>query len=371
MQQAVLFLFPNAVVRYKFYNRGNTEFSDEVIENLKKEVEKMRYLELTVVEEDYLTTVPYFRADYLEYLFNYQFDPDEVKIEKSDDGLSIIVEGLWRSTILWEVPLMAMLSELHNGNKLSMGANLGRMLKKVGYIDKCGIPWSDFGTRRRYSSLSQYSMLATIKASGSDIKNFIGTSNLHYAQSLDLKPIGTMAHEWIMFHGAKYRPDSANIRALHNWKKMYGDQLSIALPDTYTTGVFLLDFDKKEADQWDGVRQDSGDPTVIADKFIKHYEDIGVDPMTKKIVFSNSIKNTNIINKIAKHCKNKINGSVGIGTWLTNDFPGVTPLNMVIKLDAVQIDDKWEPVVKFSDSSGKITGNPKAVEYYKRVLNIC
>ena len=44
------------------------------------------------------------------------------------------------------------------------------------------------------------------------------------------------------------------------------------------------------AKSFSGVRQDSGDPFEVGYKFIRHYESLGIDPMTKQIIFSDSLK---------------------------------------------------------------------------------
>lgn len=63
---------------------------------------------------------PYFARDYLDYLRDLRFKPEQVKVtftpqpEDKDLGrVEIEATGPWIETILWEVPLMAVLSELH------------------------------------------------------------------------------------------------------------------------------------------------------------------------------------------------------------------------------------------------------------------
>lgn len=79
--------------------------------------------ELQVTEEELQwlrQTCPYFAQDYLDYLRDLRYKPEQVKVtfnpqpENLDYGrLEIEATGLWIETILWEVPLMAVLSELH------------------------------------------------------------------------------------------------------------------------------------------------------------------------------------------------------------------------------------------------------------------
>jgi nicotinate phosphoribosyltransferase len=65
-------------------------------------------------------TCPYFKPYYLEYLSTYRFKPEQVRISfipVSEDGefghVDIAAIGPWVETILWEVPLMACLSEIY------------------------------------------------------------------------------------------------------------------------------------------------------------------------------------------------------------------------------------------------------------------
>lgn len=80
-----------------------------------------RDLHLTIEEKSWLADVcPYFSKEYLEYLSEFRFDPAQVSIrfipvcDGGDEGkVEIEASGLWREAILWEVPVMACLSELY------------------------------------------------------------------------------------------------------------------------------------------------------------------------------------------------------------------------------------------------------------------
>jgi nicotinate phosphoribosyltransferase len=160
----------------------------------------------------------------------------------------------------------------------------------------------------------------------------------------------------------------ANKLGMEKWVEVYQGDLGIALTDTFTSDVFFNVFDSKYAKLFDGVRQDSGDPIIFAEKTIKHYEKLRIDPMSKTIVFSDSL-DTEAVEKIHDFCKGRIRDSYGIGTNLTNDV-GVKPLNMVIKLTAIKINDRWIPTVKLSDHAGKHTGAIEAVNLCKQVLRV-
>jgi len=184
-----------------------------------------------------------------------------------------------------------------------------------------------------------------------------------------VKPIGTHAHEWFMFHAAKYGFKVANSLGLEHWVDVYRGDLGIALSDTYTTEAFYKQFDKKFAKLFDGVRHDSADPIEFAEQTISHYKKLGIDPLSKTIIFSDAL-NYDKVARIENHCRGKIGMSFGIGTNLTNDV-GLKPMNIVIKMtEAFPEDDEWIPVVKLSDEKGKYTGDEKMIHLAKTILNI-
>lgn len=157
--------------------------------------------------------------------------------------------------------------------------------------------------------------------------------------------------------------------ALENWVAVYRGDLGIALSDTYTSAVFYEQFDKMFSKLFDGVRHDSGDPVDFAAQTIAHYKQMGIDPKTKTIIFSDAL-NYDKVERIANYCRGKIAMSFGIGTNLTNDV-GLKPMNIVIKmLDALPDGGRWTPVIKLSDEKGKYTGDPEMIDLAKEELHI-
>ena len=67
--------------------------------------------------------------------------------------------------------------------------------------------------------------------------------------------------------------------ALDRWVREYCGLLGIALTDCITTDAFLRDFDLYFP-KLDGLRHDSGDPLLWAEKTIAHYLKLGIDPLT-------------------------------------------------------------------------------------------
>ncbi|WP_423149289.1 nicotinate phosphoribosyltransferase [Rubrolithibacter danxiaensis] len=372
MQQAVIKLFPKAKAKYKFINRGNHSFPPDFAHALQSAVNAMANLKLTNDEKNYLAiTCPYFDPTYLDFLQGYKYNPSEVFIEQSEDRVEVSVEGLWYRTILWEVPLLSLISELfyklNEGGRITDEEITRCTENKIEKFKTLGVTVAEFGTRRRYSYKVHRLVIDALKRSGG--KNFIGTSNVHLAMKNAVKPIGTHAHEWFMFHAAKYGYKLANLLALENWVKIYRGDLGIALSDTYTTAIFFEQFDKMFSKLFDGVRHDSGDPVTFGEKTINHYVSKGIDPLSKTIIFSDSL-NYEKVARISQYCKGKIGMSFGIGTNLTNDV-GPKPMNIVIKMtEAFPEEAHWIPVVKLSDEKGKYTGQAEAIKLAKTILEI-
>ncbi|MDY3318909.1 nicotinate phosphoribosyltransferase [Riemerella anatipestifer] len=371
MQNAVVKLFPTAKVKYEFINRGKHFFPEGFANELRKAVDSMAELKLTKEEKLYLQeTCPYLALPYLDFLEGYHYDPSEVKIVQEGNDIKVSVEGLWYRTILWEVPLLALISELHyRMNKMERDSNetvVQNTVEKSKKLNELGVTFAEFGTRRRHSyKVHQLVMEALMEEKG----QFIGTSNVHFAMKYGVKPIGTHAHEWFMFHAAEYGFKMANQLALEHWVDVYRGDLGVALSDTYTTEVFFRQFDKKFAKLFDGVRHDSGDPIEFAKKTIEHYESFGINPNFKYIIFSDGL-NLEKVEEITKATRGTIGISFGIGTNLTNDV-GLKPMNIVMKLIGVQAPNgDWIPTVKLSDERGKYTGEPKMIELAKEVLRI-
>ncbi len=372
MQNAVVKLFPSQVVKYEFINRGKHSFPEGFAEALKEAITKMAQLKLTKEEKKFLAkTCPYLDLPYLDFLEGYHYDPSEVKIEQTDEELKVSVEGLWYRTILWEVPILSLISELHYEMKhMERDSNtevMHKTLEKADSLNKLGVTFAEFGTRRRHSYKVQNLVMEALTQKKDS--TFTGTSNIHFAMKYGVKPIGTHAHEWFMFHGAEFGFKMANQLALEHWVDVYRGDLGVALTDTYTSSVFFQQFDKKFAKLFDGVRHDSGDPIEFAYKTIEHYKHFGINPLYKYIIFSDAL-NLEKVEEITKACTGKIGISFGIGTNLTNDV-GLKPMNIVMKLIGVQsLNGEWIPTIKLSDEHQKYTGDPKMIELAKEFLRI-
>lgn len=372
MQFGVTKLYPDVMARYKFINRGEHQFPEGFADELQKEINAMASLALTKDEKNFFTTnCPYLSPAYLDFLQGYRYDPNEVKITQNGADVEVHVEGYWYRTILWEVPILCLISEvfykLTNAKRITNEEITKRTSDKVDLYNRLGVTVAEFGTRRRHSyEVHDVVMKELTNHKG---KSFVGTSNVHFAHKYGVKPIGTHAHEWFMFHGARYGFKIANSISLDRWVKVYYGDLGIALTDTYTSDVFFGQFDKKLSKLFDGVRHDSGDPIEFGEKTIAHYEKMGINPLFKTIIFSDGL-NSEKVEMITKAFKGRIGLSFGIGTNLTNDTD-LKPMNIVMKLTEISsIDIKWTGVVKLSDEKNKHTGTPRMIALAKEMLDL-
>ena len=377
MQKAVLQHYTEVWVTYKFTNRNlNMKFNGAAYNAIVENIKAMADLALTKDEYAFLEDYKFLDISYLEYLRNYRFKPEQVTVKFLDGDLSLDIYGPWHETILWEVPLMAIISEAYfehvdnrgwknNKPTCADGGVRQRTWQEAyaeGVVDKAKslamMPdkFTDFGTRRRRSYEVQNLVVKTFKESG--VPNFFGTSIVHLAMKYGVRAIGTQAHEWIMGISALESLRYANKFALQKWQETYKGSLGYALTDTFGTDAFFRDFSPELARVYDGVRHDSGCPFSFADRVIEKYEKLDIDPKTKLIVFSDGL-NVEKALAISKYCAGKVRCSFGIGTHITNDFGSYNSpaLNMVIKL----YDVNGIPVVKLSDSPSKATGDKDAL----------
>ena len=362
MQQAVYHRYYDVPVTAEFRCRSDEQLG-QYADAIRTHITAMQSLALSDDEYRYLSSLPFFQQDYLDWLRQFRFDASQVEVRDDHGHLRIQIRGPWREVILWEVPLLALISEVvHRHRTPESGAEqavahlqqkLVHFREQVGDLDMSRFQLMDFGTRRRYSRAVQEAIVSTLK---NEFPWLLGTSNYDLARRLQLNPVGTQAHEWFQAH-QQISPVLANSQraALQSWLDEYDNQLGIALTDCITMDAFLRDFGPGFAHRYQGLRHDSGDPVEWGEKAIAHYQRLNIDPLSKTLVFSDNL-NLDKALALYRHFGQRANVVFGIGTRLSCDIPGVTPLNIVIKL----VSCNGKPVAKLSDSPGKTICQDKA-----------
>lgn len=361
MQQAVFHHYYDVHVAAEFRCRGD-DLLGIYADAIREQVDAMQHLALTDDEYQWLSGLPFFKADYLNWLRDFRYKPEQVTVTNENGKLDIRLEGPWREVIMWEVPLLAVISELAHRYRspetgveqavTSLENKLEAFSTLTEGLDMSRFRLMDFGTRRRFSREVQQAIVERLQQE----PWFVGTSNYDLARRLNLTPMGTQAHEWFQAH-QQISPDLANSQraALAAWLEEYPNQLGIALTDCITMDAFLRDFGPEFAERYQGLRHDSGDPVEWGEKAIAHYQKLGIDPMSKVLVFSDNLDLAKAV-ELYRHFNARINLGFGIGTRLTCDIPQVKPLNIVIKL----VECNGKPVAKLSDSPGKTICHDKA-----------
>ena len=369
---AYMKLFPHAEGTFTFNDRDNTEYDEKFVEMLQLEIASLGMLKMSTEEFDFVNReIRFIPQVYWEWLKGFQFNPGKIHAYlDTEKHLHIEVTDKLYKVTLYETPILAIVSEIRNkwlGNTINMMEVVRRLEPKVAISNQNQLKFSEFGMRRRFSYNVQCEVCHYLKKYATYCT---GTSNVHMAMRFDMKVIGTHPHEWFMFHGAEFGYKRANYLALENWVNVYDGDLGIALSDTYTTDVFLQNFSRKHAKLFDGVRHDSGDPFKFVTKVINRYKELGIDPTTKTIIFSNAL-DFETYREIAEYCSNRIRCAAGIGTNLTNDC-GFKPSNIVMKLSKCRMNSNqpWYNCIKLSDDEGKHMGSDKEVEICKYECNI-
>ncbi|MHA6480293.1 nicotinate phosphoribosyltransferase [Stutzerimonas sp. KH-1] len=374
MMQAVLHHYPNAEVEWAFRSRSGEDLRP-YLDDIREQIEALAELQMTPEELAYLERIPYMQPDFIRFLGLFRFDLRYLRLDVEDGELVIHLRGPWLHVILFEVPLLAIISEVRNRARYSqvsltqardrLDEKLAWLRSQAGEQELTTFTLADFGTRRRFSFAVQEMVVERLRCDFPG--RFVGTSNVHLARTLDVKPMGTMAHEWIMAHQQLGpRLIDSQIAALDCWVREYRGALGIALTDCITMDAFMRDFDLYFAKLFDGLRHDSGDPLVWAEKAIAHYRRLGIDPRTRQLIFSDGLDFAKAL-QIHRALAGRSNPSFGIGTGLTCDIPGVEPTNMVIKMTACN----GQPVAKISDSPGKTMCRDEAfVGYLRHVFGL-
>ena len=489
MGQTIFHQFTSYKTTWTFKCRNkDVHFTDEMVEEIKEQVQAFCQLRFTEEELEYLDNITWIKGTYVDFLRLWQPRYEEFTITTDAPcGLAIDAAGTWLNTSMYEIPVLAIVNEVYFRMAYDYDVLLRqfkrRLDEKVRLLEEDTYRLSDFsefGLRRRLSAEAQemavkaiaevelpadshfigtsnvylakkfnlkpvgtmahewimctgqgnhkhnpaysnwYALDAWVKEYGilngialtdtittdcflrdfqltyatlfSGVRHdsgdpyewemavkaiaevelpadshFIGTSNVYLAKKFNLKPVGTMAHEWIMCTGQgnhKHNPAYSNWYALDAWVKEYGILNGIALTDTITTDCFLRDFQLTYATLFSGVRHDSGDPYEWGDKMIAHYNSLGINPRTKTLLFSDSL-DFERATALYDYFKDKAKVAFGIGTFISNDTDEEA-LNIVMKTTKCNGMD----VAKISDVAGKgMCKNPDYVDYLNRCID--
>ncbi|MDF0489159.1 nicotinate phosphoribosyltransferase [Sphingomonas sp. H39-1-10] len=389
MLQMIRHIHPDVTATFSVINRSKSVRLAEIIDEseLRAQLDHARTVRFSRKELIWLAGNSFygkrqmFAPDFIAWLADFQLP--EYELRKVDGQYELRFDGPWTGTTMWEIPALAILNELKSR---AATRDMGKFALDVLYARAKARLWekverlrdlpdlvlSDFGTRRRHGFLWQRWCVEALKEGlGS---RFIGTSNVLLAMDADLEAIGTNAHELPMVEAALSNSDAelagAPYRVLEQWRAHYGGNLLIALPDAFGTTAFLKQAPAWLAD-WTGFRPDSAPPIEGGEQIIRWWQDQGVDPASKLLIFSDGM-DIDTIEQTYRHFRGRVRMSYGWGTNLTNDFRGcdprgghaLEPISLVCKVTRAN----GRPAVKLSDNPAKATGEPDEIARYLRVF---
>ncbi|MBN8753502.1 MULTISPECIES: nicotinate phosphoribosyltransferase [Variovorax] len=386
MMQVVLHHFPGARVEYRFKCRNPGVNLAQFAGQIRDEVRSLCSLQFRDAELAYLRSMRFIKSDFVDFLGLFRLNEKYINIIPQPSGeLEIRIKGPWLHTILFEIPVLAIVNEVYFRNtqkKPDFEEGRRRLETKVSQLQDEGLSdlkIADYGTRRRFSKDWHEEVLRTLTArlgavtppavqppTGVRLPQLAGTSNVLYAMKLGLIPLGTMAHEYLQACQALGpRLRDSQIFGFESWAREYRGDLGIALSDVYGMSAFLRDFDLYFCKLFDGARHDSGDPFQWGERMLAHYVANRVDPRTKTLIFSDGLTVPRTI-ELYQQFRGRCQLAFGIGTNLTNDL-GYEPLQIVIKM--IHCND--QPVAKLSDTPSKnMCEDEKYLAYLRQVFEI-
>ncbi len=379
MMQVVLHQFPGAQVEYRFKcrNAGAPGVSDlaPYVREIREEIRALCSLHFQDAELAYLRGMRFIKSDFVDFLGLFHLNEKYVSVKALPSGeIEVVIEGPWLHTILFEIPVLAIINEVYfrNTQKLAdVMEGRKRLDNKIGLLQADGLgalKIADYGTRRRFGQAWHEEVLRTLIArlGAGSAGQFAGTSNVLFAMKLGLTPLGTMAHEYLQACQALGpRLRDSQVFGFESWAKEYRGDLGIALSDVYGMSAFLRDFDLYFCKLFDGARHDSGDPFAWGERLIEHYRKNRVDPQTKTLIFSDALTVPRTI-ELYQQFRGRCQLAFGIGTNLTNDL-GYEPLQIVIKM----VRCNGQPVAKLSDTPSKnMCDDEKYLAYLRQVFDI-
>ena len=375
MMQAVLHQFPGAQVSYKFHCRTPGVKLAPYVDEIRAEIRSLCKLQFTEQELAWMQAMRFIKSDFVDFLGLFRLNEKYIDVVALPNGeIDIQIHGPWLHTILFEIPVLAIVNEVYFRNiqpvpdYVEGRQRLDTKIAQLQEADLGDLKIADYGTRRRFSKAWHEEVLRVLTSRLGTGANgrFAGTSNSLFAMKLGLTPLGTMAHEYLQACQALGpRLRDSQVFGFETWAREYRGDLGIALSDVYGIEPFLRDFDMYFCKLFDGARHDSGDPFTWGERMIEHYKNNRVDPLTKILIFSDGLTVPRTI-ELYQRFRGRCQLAFGIGTNLTNDL-GYEPLQIVIKM----VECNGQPVAKLSDTPAKnMCEDTNYLAYLRQVFDI-
>src|SRR5690606_31350089 len=158
MMQAVLHHFPGAEVEYRFRCRDENVDLRPFADEIRQHVAELCRLRFSEEELAFLGSLRFIKPDFVDFLRLFHLQERYIHISNEGENLEIVIHGPWLHTILFEVPVLAIVSETYNRSMYpnpDYAEGNRRLDEKIRLVrTHPGVElfrFSDFGTRRRFS----------------------------------------------------------------------------------------------------------------------------------------------------------------------------------------------------------------------------
>lgn len=325
------------VVFDMFYRTNPFNGGYAVFAGLNDLLDKLEELSFSSEDIAYLTSLKYFKPEFLEFLRDYRFSGT---LYAMDEGTTVFPgEPLVR---IHTSLIDAQLIETFLLNTLNFQTLIATKAARM-TLAADGSPIMEFGYRRAQG------LDGALSASrASYIGGTSSTSNTLAGKKYGIPVAGTMAHSWVMSFPSE-------LESFREFALLYPDN-AILLIDTYDTlgsgidNAIIVGKELKKKNLPFGVRIDSGDLNYLSRAIRKRLDDAGLQDA--RIVVSNDI--TEEIIQTLIHDNVPID-SWGIGTHLVTGGTQ-SSLNGVYKLSSKQDSSGiYIPTLKVSNSYEKTT----------------
>ena len=168
MSWAYIKLYPEAEGTLEFIDRGNTVYTSQFVDQLKMAIAELEMLRLSDSEKEaaFKKTGSWIPKVYWEWLQSFKFDSSKIEINLIDGKLSISVTDHLYKTVLYEVHLLAIISELRHkmlDHSILESDYLKNLESKIEISNQNQLKFGDMGTRRRFSASLHESVIKTLK----------------------------------------------------------------------------------------------------------------------------------------------------------------------------------------------------------------
>ena len=231
MGQAIYHQFSDYKTTWSFKCRNEeVHFTKAMVEEITEQIKAYCELQFTEDELAYIDNITWMKGSYVDFLrlWKPRFADFEITTD-SPCGLTIDTRGTWLNTSMYEIATLAIVNEVYfrmaydyDDLLASFQEKLDRKIQKLIDGEYTIGAFSEFGLRRRLSGEAQDYAVRKLAEASYENSTFVGTSNVYLAKKYHLKPVGTMAHEWIMCVGQgnhKHNPAYSNWYALDAWVK--------------------------------------------------------------------------------------------------------------------------------------------------------